>query len=225
MADYKRHCSKERKDLNSAYEEIDLRIKEIEQTLQLFDDTMEQARDPVTKQVPGEALIRFLVGWLKQAELKIERLRLHLSHNLRLYKNLKIQLAQKGELGETIHPIDFEQISIINEELVKQIGLKNSTLLELKKMSAQASLVLSVQQKFLNHQLNELKRLENLLESRQEEMAKIKKDMELVTIEKQKAKASLDEIKYLKGNFAVPKLMDYVENRAQLDDYRKLIKV
>lgn len=73
--------------------------------------------------------------WLRSAEVTLEKLRLRTSALYVQFQKVKSQLLAKEELGETLHAVDFEQLQIENQRLIKKIDEKNTHLLELKRMN------------------------------------------------------------------------------------------
>lgn len=71
--------------------------------------------------------------WLRSAEFTLEKLRLRTSTLYSQYTKVSNQLIAKEELGETLHAVDFEQLQIENQRLIKRIEEKNIHLIELKK--------------------------------------------------------------------------------------------
>lgn len=73
--------------------------------------------------------------WLRSAEVTLEKLRLRTSSLYVQFQKVSNQLLAKEELGETLHAVDFEQLQIENQRLIKKIEEKNTHLLELKRMT------------------------------------------------------------------------------------------
>lgn len=76
--------------------------------------------------------------WLRNAEVSLEKLRLRTSTLYVQFSKVSSQLLAKEELGETLHAVDFEQLQIENQRLIKKIEEKNTHLLELKKMNGKS---------------------------------------------------------------------------------------
>lgn len=98
-------------------------------------------------------------GWLKNAQFIVEKMRLRLSTAKDKYNKTRLNLAQKEELGETIREADFQKIIIENQKYIEKIEQKNIHLLELKKITGSANLVLSTHKKYLLNQVEHLKKL------------------------------------------------------------------
>lgn len=79
--------------------------------------------------------------WLRSAEVTLEKLRLRTSSLYVQFQKVSSQLLAKEELGETLHAVDFEQLKIENQRLIKKIEEKNTHLLELKKMNGRNTLL------------------------------------------------------------------------------------
>ncbi|PSN32746.1 hypothetical protein C0J52_19695 [Blattella germanica] len=123
-----------RANLKAELEEIKLTMQEINEAHTHL-ESVEQAVDPLTGRIPAEKFIRHIEEWLKKADSMVEKLRLRTSTLRAMRIRVHQLLEQKEELGENLHPVDYEQLQIINKQLVGKIEEKNRHLLEMKKMA------------------------------------------------------------------------------------------
>lgn len=73
--------------------------------------------------------------WLRSAQLAVDKMRLRYSTSKIQLQKLSKLLVHKQELGENIHEVDFEKITIENQHFQKKIEQKNNHLIELKRMN------------------------------------------------------------------------------------------
>lgn len=78
---------------------------------------------------------RFIEEWLKSASTILERLRLKTATVKLQIKRARLQLAQRKELGEILHVIDFEKLKIENQDFAKLLEAKNLYVIDMKKIA------------------------------------------------------------------------------------------
>lgn len=134
-------------------------------------------------------------------------------------------LVQKRELGENVHEVDFEKITIENERLAEKIEQKNTHLIELKKMTGNANLVLTNYKNFLQCSIDELNELKKKLKDLQDKTRVL--DVEGERTENQIAieTENLIKLKEIIENFKVPDVMEYVDVKEKLYETNRLIKM
>lgn len=141
--------------------------------------------------------------WLKGADSIIEKLRLRTCTMRYKYRNLQSQLKQKEELGESVRPVDIEQLQIEHQVLTKKLEQKNNDLLDMKKKTGEANLILSKHKRTLQAQMKQLETLEAKTKERQQKMIYLKKEIENVTIEVETSAEKLKYMEYLIDNYTV----------------------
>lgn len=141
--------------------------------------------------------------WLKGADSIIEKLRLRTCTLRYKYRNLQSQLKQKEELGESVCPVDIEQLQIEHRVLTIKLEQKNNDLLEMKKKTGEANLFLSKHKRTLQAQMKQLETLEAKTNERQQKMVFFKKEIENVTMEVETSAEKLKYMEYLIDNYTV----------------------
>lgn len=141
--------------------------------------------------------------WLRSAEVTLEKLRLRTSSLYVQFQKVSNQLLAKEELGETLHAVDFEQLKIENQRLIRKIEEKNTHLLELKKMNGKANLALTAQKQFLQKQIQELNGLKDAVNSTERKISACDEEGEAVEKELLKAQEHYEKLKNIKDNYRV----------------------
>ncbi|KAG8223641.1 hypothetical protein J437_LFUL009079 [Ladona fulva] len=123
------------KQLDSEIEEAKLRFESARIAREELEEGFSQKWiDPITGQVPAEKYLRYIKEKIRLGERSIEKHRLKSSTLLLHYNRAKLQLHHKEELHEGLTAVDFEQNSIINNDLKKSLEKKNQYFVELKKI-------------------------------------------------------------------------------------------
>lgn len=141
--------------------------------------------------------------WLRSAEVTLEKLRLRTSSLYVQFQKVSSQLLAKEELGETLHAVDFEQLKIENQRLIKKIEEKNTHLLELKKMNGKANLALTAQKQYLQRQIQELNGLKESVKSTERKISACDDEGEAVEKELKKAQEHYEKLRDIKDNYRV----------------------
>lgn len=141
--------------------------------------------------------------WLRSAEVTLEKLRLRTSSLYVQFQKVSSQLLAKEELGETLHAVDFEQLKIENQRLIKRIEEKNTHLLELKKMNGKANLALTAQKQYLQRQIQELNGLKESVKSTERKISACDDEGEAVEKELKKAQEHYEKLRDIKDNYRV----------------------
>lgn len=117
--------------------------------------------------------------------------------------SLRKQLATKEELGESIHPVDFDVMKIQNKVLIKTIDDKNIDLLKLKQKVGEVNLLLAKSQRTLQKQLKNKSKVENQILEAQETKNKIDHESKMVEQEFIKSEKNFNSMKVLIQNYTV----------------------
>lgn len=78
---------------------------------------------------------RFVEEWLKATNIAIERVKLKMTGVKSQIRKVRMQLEHSKTLGEALRTIDFEQLSIENQDCMRKIEEKNRHLLQMKKIA------------------------------------------------------------------------------------------
>ncbi|XP_018567914.1 uncharacterized protein MAL8P1.12 [Anoplophora glabripennis] len=223
---FSKKAHRNKRNVKAELEEYSVREKDIKESVDSFEfNILVQGVDPLTQRIPAEKFLRWMEEWLKSAQLNIEKLRLRTASLKIQYKKVSAILLQRQELGENVHAVDFDQIEIENKHFAEKIELKNIQLVELKRMSGGASLVLTNNKKGLrklqdtyNERKAAVAEKEKMIEETQAECRKIEAEMD-------EAKEKYNNFKKLTTSYKVPDVMEYVNIKRQLNDLQNKIKV
>lgn len=80
----------------------------------------------------------------------MERIRLKIIGIKSEIGKAKLQLKQRKEIGEALRAVDFEQLSIKNQDCIRKIDEKNQYLLEMKRIAGNEVDRYSSSKKFVN---------------------------------------------------------------------------
>lgn len=135
--------------------------------------------------------------WIKAADRVVEKLRLKTLSLKQKIKKSKVQLQQREELGETLHPIDFQVLAIENHDYLKKIEEKNADLTELKKVTGRYNLQLSTKRTKFYQQREILRCMEREMELKEKQIEKLKIEGEAIKEEVERTHKQMEEIKTL----------------------------
>ncbi|XP_060823992.1 coiled-coil domain-containing protein 113 [Bombus pascuorum] len=127
---------KKKATIRAEIEEIEIRISEAhESTAEFESEVVVEGVDSITGKIPAERVIRFIEEWLRSANTILERLRLKSATLRMLIRKARQQLAQRKELGELLHVVDFEKLSIENQDYAKMLEEKNLYVIDMKRIA------------------------------------------------------------------------------------------
>lgn len=141
--------------------------------------------------------------WLKSADSIIEKLRLKTSTLHYKLKNLHSQLSQKEELGESLNPVDFDQMRIEKKILMDKMEIKNADLLQLKQKAGGINLLLAKSKRLLHKQLAAKNVIIGQIQDLKQKKEAIDRERDDVEIELKQSKENLDKIRDLIENYSV----------------------
>jgi len=198
-------------DIKTLMEEVDMRISETKKdTYEFKRDIIIGAENPRTGKIVGEKMIRFMEEKLRQKDTMIEKLRLKNTTTKAQIAKLEQQLAHKEEMGEVLHLVDFDQLTIENQQYMEKIEERNNELLRLKLSTSRTVQVLNN----LKSQLGDLvamgQHLRKMITERKAELAKFDNDLVSVGEEKTKADRTVRRLKAEQEDIDNPTIMDYI---------------
>lgn len=212
--------------LKAQLEEIDLRMEDIQKATERFNQhVIIEGWDQIAHRIPAEIWIRFMTEGVKIADSQIGKLRLRTSTLNAQYSKLKSQIKVKEELSEQLRPVDFEKIKIENSVCVEIIESKKVQLGELKKLTGDANLNLTVHKKQMLKQNNYLNKILKTIDKKKKHTIAIDKETDLIRDQVEKLALDLNEIKSLRQEYEVPDILDYVHVKDELSDLKRSIKV
>ncbi|CBH12542.1 hypothetical protein, conserved [Trypanosoma brucei gambiense DAL972] len=130
-------------------------------------------------------------------------------------------LKQRRAAGEAFHAIDFEQLRIENQKFVERIERKNLELVELKGTSTRTVQTLNNLMDTLNGLTSEQSRLRKDYKNRCEYLARLKREMVSVAQEAKVAEQKNTAIKLRHEAVRVPKIENYMAQKAEEYELRK----
>lgn len=207
-------------------EEADIRNAEIRKTSYEFNrDIVQGAVNQRTGKVIAERSSRYFEDKLRARDTLIEKLRLKNSTLKVQKKKLHLQLKQKEEMGEVLHEVDFNQLKIENQQYLEKIDERNQDLLRLKLMAGNVLQVLNSYKKKLNTLTLESERLGTEITQRNDMLQKIGTETILVEKERSKAESLNQKMRQELADYKVPDVLDYVNERANLYELNKTLKM
>ncbi|CAG9794174.1 unnamed protein product [Diatraea saccharalis] len=198
-------AAKQQALLKAQLEEIDVREVDIQKACVMFNqEVIVDGWDKIAQRIPAEIWIRFMMEWVKITDSQIGKLRLRTSTLNTQYSKLKGQIKDKAELSESLCPVDFEKLEIENGECVAIIDKKLQQLGELKKMTGEANLNLSVHKKAMMEQNNYLSSIIKTIKDRQRMILELDKERDTIKIQADSLAQQLDEVKKVRDMYEVP---------------------
>ncbi|KAK6623757.1 hypothetical protein RUM43_009610 [Polyplax serrata] len=226
LDDFRKKAKNFNYTLRCRNEEMKERLQEIKEAQINFEQKlMIEGLDPITGKLPGEKFIRYQEVRLKAEEIEIDRIRIKTGSLKSHLKKVKQQLAQKEELGEILHAVDFEQLQIENRECQERLEEKVDHLVEVKTLNGKYGNLLNTNKKKLQEQVNRLAELQENAVVKEQMIKSLKGDEERVNSEVTAAENSVTKIMALMKSFTVPDVMQYINTKAQLNCLKKEIKV
>lgn len=133
IENHRKNAEKTIDTLRAVLEETEIRINELKRDAYEFKrDIVVGAENPRTGKIMAERATRYFEDKLKQVDAVIEKLRLKNAALKGQQSKVEANLAQKEEVGDVLHYIDFHQLQIENKQFVSKIEERNEELLNLK---------------------------------------------------------------------------------------------
>lgn len=222
----RRNAAKKQALLKAQLEEVGVRVSDIERAEKMFkEDVIVQGWDKIAQRIPAEIWIRFMTEWVKICDSQIGKLRLRTSTLNTQYSKLKGQIRIKEELSESLRPVDFEKLKIENSECAKIIDQKLQQLGELKKMTGDANLNLTIHKKSMMAQNAYLTSILKSIKQKELQTIQLDKERDIIAVQADSLAVKLDEVRTVRGAYQVPDVMDYVLVKAQVTDLKNGIKM
>ncbi|XP_060808747.1 coiled-coil domain-containing protein 113-like [Amyelois transitella] len=212
--------------LKAEIEEIKLREADIDKASVMFNqEVIVGGWDKIAQRIPAEIWIRFMTEWVKICDSKIGKLRLRTSTLNTQYSKLNGQIRVKTELSESLRAVDFEKLKIENGESEKLIDYKMQQLIELKKMTGDANLTLTIHKKAMMDQNNYLSNIIKSIKTREKLIVELDKERDKIQVQADSLDLKLSEVKKVRLAYEVPDVMDYVKVKAEVADLKHSVKV
>jgi hypothetical protein len=223
---HRRNSEKMIDTLRAVLEETEIRIGELKRDAYEFKrDVVVGAENPRTGKIMAERVLRYFDDKFKQIDAVIEKLRLKNSNLKSIINKLELTLAQKEEIGDVLHYIDFHQLQIENKQYISKIEERNEELLTVKHLSSKTTQALNEYKRKLSLQLNdcdwltsELKNKEQLKVKLDNEEKKVTKELIVEKKMKNKFKLQLEEVNEL------PNIEEYILLKRELQNLETMKK-
>ncbi|XP_061726912.1 uncharacterized protein LOC133532313 [Cydia pomonella] len=226
LTNARKKAAKQHAILKAQLEEIELRVVDIEKASAAFNqEVIVDGWDKLAQRIPAEIWIRYMTEWMKICDSQIGKLRLRTSTLNTQYAKFKGQIKVKAELNDRLRPVDFDKIKIENQEALATIERKTKQLEELKKMTGDANLNLTVHKKAMWEQNSYLAKIIDTIKTKERQTIAIDKEREVIQVEADALAARLTEVKKVRNAYEVPDIMEYVAVKAALGDLQKGAKL
>ena len=212
--------------LRAVLEETEIRIGELKRDAYEFKrDVVVGAENPRTGKIMAERVIRYFDDKNKQVDAIIEKLRLKNSNLKSQINKLESTLAQKEEVGDVLHYIDFHQLQIENKQYVAKIEERNEELLAVKLSGTKTTQALNEFKRRLNQQIedanwlkNELQTKESLRLKLENEQKKVSKELVVERKARNRLKQSMEEASEL------PDIEEYILQKREMQNLENVKK-
>jgi len=204
--------------LRAVLEETEIRIGELKRDAYEFKrEVVVGAENARTGKIMAERVTRYFEDKLKQVDSVIEKLRLKNSTLKSQITKIEVQLAQKEEVGDSLHYIDFHQLQIENKQFVLKIEERNEELLQIKLSTGKTIQVLNEYKKRLKDKLDEADWLKGEVQSKKALLAKLEKEDQRVSKDVKSEKKSRNRlIQQIEEAQAMPNIEDYIMQKREM---------
>ncbi|KAM3955446.1 cilia- and flagella-associated protein 263 [Aphomia sociella] len=212
--------------LKAQLEELALRVNDIDKANGMFNiEVLNEGWDKITQRIPAEVWIKFMTEWIKISDSQIGKLRLKTSTYNTQYSKLKGQIKVKAELSESLRAVDFDKLKIENKECIEIIENKLQQLGELKKMTGDANLNLTIHKKAMMEQNTYLTNIINSIKSKEKLTVELDKERDRIQVQADSLEQKLEEVRKVRHAYEVPDIMDYVCVKSEVTDLKHSIKL
>jgi len=211
--------------LKAKIEETDIRMKEIKKDVFAFRrDIVVGAENAATGKTAAEKVIRYMEERVRDKDNQVNKLHDKNAHLRNELKRMKVQLSQKEEMGETLHTIDFDQLTIENQQFKEKIDERNRDLLKLKLTTGSTVTSLNNLKKQLNSLLTESDFLRAEITKQKQECTRLDRDIEKVTEDKALLERKNMTLKGQVRSAHVPQVTDYIQQKKDMYEMEQQIK-
>ena len=204
--------------LRAVLEETEIRIGELKRDAYEFKrDVVIGAENARTGKIMAERVTKYFEDKLKQVDGVIEKLRLKNSTLKSQINKVESQLAQKEEVGDVLHYIDFHQLQIENKQYVASIEERNEELLQVKLLTGKTIQVLNEYKKKLSEKLEEETWLKNEVKGKRTLLSKLDKEEVRVDKEFRVEKRTRNRLRQqIEEAAAMPNIEDYIQQKKEM---------
>ncbi|XP_017788696.1 PREDICTED: coiled-coil domain-containing protein 113-like [Habropoda laboriosa] len=222
----KQFARKREEIMRAEIEEIEIRINEAHETKEEFEEeVVVKGVDPITGKIPAERVTRFFEDWLRSANTIIERLRLKSATARTQIRKARRQLAQREELGESLHAVDFEKLNIENQDYVKMLEEKSVYVIDMKKIAGHYHLKLTQHKQKLNDLLFTLNAVKREILLKQKQIEELEDEHVAVNLNRKRMSKQLETLLNFMDNYIAPDIQDFVELQEQYAALQRTYKL
>eukprot|EP01063_Lacrimia_lanifica_P008476 TRINITY_DN15518_c0_g1_i1.p1 TRINITY_DN15518_c0_g1~~TRINITY_DN15518_c0_g1_i1.p1 ORF type:complete len:415 (+),score=215.39 TRINITY_DN15518_c0_g1_i1:66-1310(+) len=221
----KKEKDKENKDMDRALEMIRASLEEAEVRIaETRKDSFDFNREIGDKNVVAEKILKYFDEKLKDKGRHCAKLRgKHSALKSQINKH-EHQLKQREDMGEVLAPIDFDQLKIENQQFLERIEQKNKELVDLKVTTGNTVQTMNA----LTEKLNDFTQMQAVLRkditSKKAQLDALKKSIQLVMVERETAERKFVQQRLQHEAVKVPKVEDYIQQKAELYELAKAAK-
>ncbi len=206
--------------LRSVLEETEIRINELKRDAYEFKrDVVVGTENARTGKIMAEKVTRYFDDKVKKVDAVIEKLRLKNASLKSQITKVEAQLAQKEEVGDVLHYIDFHQLQIENKQYLAKIEERNDELLNVKVTTGKSIQALNDLKRTLNDKLEECSWLQNEIASKHQQVARLGKENGSVSKEVHSEVRQRDRLRQAIEEAAMssmPQVEDYIMQKKEL---------
>ncbi|CAK9813045.1 Coiled-coil domain-containing protein 113 [Anthophora plagiata] len=226
LEQFRQYARKKQEILRAEIEEIEIRINEAQETKEEFEeDVVVKGVDNITGKIPAERVTRFFEEWLRSANTIIERLRLKTATTRMQIRKARRQLAQREELGESLHAVDFEKLNIENQDYVKMLEEKSVYVIDMKRIAGHYHLKLTQHKQKLNDLLFALNDVKKEILLKQKQIEELEGETEVVNVNIKRMSKDLDNLLSFMENYMAPDIQDFVELQQEYAELKRAYKL
>lgn len=212
--------------LRAVLEETEIRIGELKRDAYEFKrDVVVGAENPRTGKIIAERVVRYFDDKNKQVDAIIEKLRLKNANLKSQINKLEATLAQKEEVGDVLHYIDFHQLQIENKQYVAKIEERNDELLTVKHSGSKTTQALNEYKRRLNQQIEDANWLKNELNSKEALKIKLENEHKKVSKELITEKKVRNRLKQqIEEASEMPDIEEYIMQKREMQNLESVKK-
>nr|XP_033206189.1 coiled-coil domain-containing protein 113 [Bombus vancouverensis nearcticus] len=218
---------KKKATMRAKIEEIEIRISEAhESTAESGDCTCFRVyRRIVNAFFTRDFSRRFIEEWLRSANTILERLRLKSATLRMLIRKARQQLAQRKELGELLHAVDFEKLSIENQDYAKMLEEKNLYVIDMKRIAGYYHLKLTQHKQKLGDLLRKLNEVKSEIITKQDQIKELKIEQRVVEVKVKRQNRKLQNLLSFMDNHVAPDILEFVHIQVECRELDKTYKL
>ncbi len=212
--------------LRAVLEETEIRIGELKRDAYEFKrDVVVGAENPRTGKIIAERVIRYFDDKNKQVDAIIEKLRLKNSNLKSQINKLEATLAQKEEVGDVLHYIDFHQLQIENKQYVAKIEERNDELLTVKHSGSKTTQALNEYKRRLNQQIEDANWLKSELSTKEALKIKLENEHKKVSKELVTERKARNRLKQqIEEAAEMPDIEEYIMQKREMQNLESVKK-